>query len=93
MTVVRILGEGQFRVPDDKEDDLNAIDNRVEAAVQANDQDGFTEALAELIAAVKKLGTPLADDELVPSDAVVPDMDTTLAEARKMLSEEGLIPD
>jgi hypothetical protein len=29
----------------------------------------------------------------VGSDAVVPDPDTTLDEARSLLSEEGLIPD
>ena len=38
-------------------------------------------------------GVRLADDELIASDAVVPDADTTLTEAKALLSEEGLIPD
>jgi hypothetical protein len=91
--IVRILGEGQYRVDDGASDDLNAIDNRVEAAVEADDAEAFSAALGELLAAVRTHGKPLADDELVPSDAVVPDADTTVHEARKLLSEEGLIPD
>ena len=37
-------------------------------------------------------GEPLPADELHPSDAIVPGHGTTLAEARELLSAEGLIP-
>jgi methylmalonyl-CoA mutase cobalamin-binding subunit len=91
--IVRILGEGQFRLPDNAAETLNAIDERLEAAVASSDEAGFTTELAALVAAVRSAGSPLAEDELVGSDAVVPDPDTTLDEARSLLSEEGLIPD
>lgn len=91
--IVRILGEGQFRLPDAAADTLNAIDERLEAAVAARDEASFTTELAALVAAVRSQGEPLPEDELVGSDAVVPDPDTTLDEARSLLSEEGLIPD
>lgn len=91
--IVRILGEGQFRLPDGAAGTLNAIDERLEAAVAASDEAGFTTELAALVAAVRSQGEPLAEDELLGSDAVVPDPDTTLDEARSLLSEEGLIPD
>lgn len=91
--IVRILGEGQFRLPDAAAGTLNAIDERLEAAVAASDEAGFTTELAALVAAVRSHGAPLPEDELVGSDAVVPDPDTTLDEARSLLSEEGLIPD
>ncbi len=91
--IVRILGEGQFRLPDGAADTLNAIDERLEAAVVSKDEAAFTTELGALVAAVRSHGTPVADDELVGSDAVVPDPDTTLDEARSLLSEEGLIPD
>jgi hypothetical protein len=90
--IVRILGEGQYRVPDDLVDDMNAVDDRLEKAVAAEDQDAFAAELAALVAIVRK-GAAVADDELVESQAVVPDPDTTLEEARHLLSEEGLIPD
>lgn len=91
--IVRILGEGQYRLPDSAADDLNAIDDRLEAAVKASDEAAFAKELAALVTAVRSKGEALGDDELVSSDAVVPDPDTTLDEARSLLSEEGLIPD
>lgn len=90
--IVRILGEGQYRLPASAADDLNAIDNRLEAAVESLDEAAFSKELTALVAAVRNGGKRLADDELVESDAVVPDPDTTLDEARHLLSEEGLIP-
>ena len=91
--IVRILGEGQFRLPDSAAGALNAIDERLEAAVAAGDEAAFATELAALVDAVRSHGAVVGDDELVPSDAVVPDPDTTLDEARNLLSEEGLIPD
>lgn len=91
--IVRILGEGQYRLPASAAGDLNAIDGRLEAAVEAGNEDTFANELAALVGVVRSKGEPLADDELVASDAVVPDADTTLDEARRLLSAEGLIPD
>jgi hypothetical protein len=93
MMIVRILGEGQYRVPKTAAADLNAIDDQLEKAVEAGDEAAFAKQLEALVAAVRSHGTALDDDELIGSDAVVPDPDTTLEEARSMLSEEGLIPD
>ena len=44
--------------------------------------------------AIVRVGTPLPVEEFVGSDVVVPDRDTTLAEARAMGADEaeGLIP-
>ena len=91
--IVRILGEGQYRLPASAGQDLNVIDERLEAAVEAGNQDAFAKELAALVAVVRSQGQVLADDELVASDAVVPDPETTMDEARRLLSEEGLIPD
>ena len=90
--IVRILGEGQYRVPAELVDDMNSVDDRLEKAVAAEDQDAFSAELAALVAIVRK-GDAVGDDELVASEAVIPDPDTTLDEARRLLSEEGLIPD
>jgi hypothetical protein len=90
--IVRILGEGQYRLPASAGADLNLIDDRLEAAVAAGDEGAFAKELAALVAVVRSTGEALADDELVASDAVVPDPDTTMDEARRLLSEEGLIP-
>ena len=41
--IVRILGEGQYRLPASAGDELNVIDNRLEAAVSAGNEDEFAQ--------------------------------------------------
>lgn len=91
--IVRILGIGQYRLDDATFATANELDAKVQAAADADDATGFESALAELVALIRGAGTELAPDEFVGSDAVVPDPQTTLADARALLSSEGLIPD
>lgn len=90
--IVRVLGEGQYRLADAAFEAVHAIDDRVQAAAEAGDEDAFASALTELVDAIIDGGDPLAADDLHPSDAIVPGHGTTLAEARELLSSEGLIP-
>lgn len=90
--IVRILGEGQRRVDDDAIDGLNALDGQLVAAVEAGDDEGFKSALTALLGQVREIGVPLPDDEIVPSDLVLPTADASLAEVRELLGDEGLIP-
>jgi len=53
MMIVRILGEGQFRVDDSAAAELNLLDTELEAAVEQSDEDKFTAALASLLAQVR----------------------------------------
>ena len=80
------------RLDDEAFSTADEIDDRVQAAADAGDEVGFQAALTELVDAVQRLGTPLPVDELEGSDAIVPGHGTTLAEARELLSSEGLIP-
>lgn len=89
---VRILGEGQLEVPDGAADELNRLDAELVSAVESRDEDSFAAALAALVAAVRSSGTPLPEDYLGPSDAVVPGRDASLGEVLDLLGEEGLIP-
>ena len=41
---------------------------------------------------VRALGSPLPDDALTASDAILPGEGTSLAEVRALLGEQGLIP-
>jgi hypothetical protein len=90
--IVRILGEGQRRVDEAAIDGLNALDDKLVAAVEGGDDDAFKAALAALLDQVREVGTPLPDDEIVPSDLVLPTADASLAEVRELLGDEGLIP-
>jgi hypothetical protein len=89
--IVRILGEGQLELADDQLDALNALDVKVESAVEADD-DAFGAALAALLDGVRRAGQPLAEDSLEDSDLILPPADATIAEVRELLSDDGLIP-
>jgi hypothetical protein len=91
--IVRVMGEGQWRVDDEVARRLNELDDEVGRAVDAGDQAAMSEALVRLAAAVRSSGTKLADDDLSPSDAIGPPSDLSLAEAHELLEGEGLIPD
>ncbi len=90
--IVRILGEGQLRVPNEHLDALNELDARLEAAVNAGDEEGFRGALTGLLDQVRTVGTKLPDDSLEESDLFLPPQDATVDEVKELLGEEGLIP-
>jgi hypothetical protein len=90
--IVRLLGEGQFRVADDLMPTLNELDDAVLRAVEAGDEQALWDGLRALAEAVRRHGAKLGDDELVPSDAVVPPEDLSLEEARDLLADDGFIP-
>ncbi len=91
--IARIMGEGQLRLADGALDRLNPLDDALEAAIDAGDDERFRAALVELLQAVRAEGTPLPDDELLPSDLVLPNADAHVDEVRELLGDEGLIPD
>ncbi|MFF5155999.1 hypothetical protein ACFY3N_07040 [Streptomyces sp. NPDC000348] len=90
--IMRILGEGQYEIADEHLDRLNELDSALQSAADAGDGATFTTALSALLDAVRSLGTPLPDEEITPSDLVLPDEGTSLAQVRQLLSDEGLIP-
>ncbi len=91
--IVRISGEGQFRLPDEDSDRLNQLDNRAVAAVDQGDETGFRELWTQMLELVASDGDALDGDELVESDVILPPRDITFAEARGEFTGEGLIPD
>jgi len=91
--IVRLLGEGQFRVDDALFDRLNELDDDIARAVEAGDEGALWSGLQSLADAVRTNGSRLSDEELTPSDAVIPPEDLTLDEARELLSDDGFIPD
>jgi hypothetical protein len=90
--IVRILGEGQLEIPDAAVDELNELDQALEQAVERSDEDAFGPALAALQAKVREVGSPTQPDDLRPSGLIIPQPDATMAEVRKLLTDEGLIP-
>ncbi|MDX6228036.1 MAG: hypothetical protein QOI76_1426 [Frankiales bacterium] len=90
--IVRVMGEGQLRVADTEIDGLNALDNELQLALEAGDEAVYLQALTALTDRVRKVGRPVSDDELVPSDIVIPTPEVSLDEVRQLAGDEGLIP-
>jgi len=90
--IARIMGEGQVKLADSHLAELNKLDDELLAEMERGDEPGFRRTLAALLEEVRRLGTPLPDDALEPSDLILPSPDATLEEVREMLGDEGLIP-
>ena len=91
--IVRIAEDNQYEFPDDQADALNDLDNQLVEAVDAGDENRFTDLWGKMIELVRSSGTPVGEDELVGSDVILPPEDITFAEASNEFTGEGLIPD
>ncbi|TLS39923.1 hypothetical protein FE633_44315 [Streptomyces montanus] len=90
--IVRIMGEGQVRLDNAHFTELNKLDDELLAEMESGDEEGFRRTLGALLEAVRRLGTPLPDASLEPSELILPSPEATLEEVREMLSDDGLIP-
>jgi hypothetical protein len=88
--IVRIMADNQYRVHDGHEPEIARLDNELLAAVDAGDDARFHSALDQLVEHVRQSGQVVPDDELVPSDLMVPAADMTLAEARDVLQKAAV---
>jgi predicted kinase len=91
--IARLMGEGQYRVDDDVREQLNELDDRAAAAVNAGDEPTLDAVLDDMWQLVRDRGEQLADDDLSASDVVIPPSDLTLEETKRLFSEDGLVPD
>jgi hypothetical protein len=89
--IVRIMADNQFRVAPEYEAEIARLDGELEAAIRADDEGQFRGALQHLIQHVHDSGTVVPDDELVPSDVMIPAVDMTLAEAKEVLSKSAAL--
>jgi hypothetical protein len=91
--IVRISGEGQYRLADSDAERLNQLENAVVAVVEGGREDGFADAFAAVLDYVRSNGTLVGDDEIETSDVIIPPADISFQEAAKDFTGEGLIPD
>ena len=91
--IVRLSGEGQYRVSDDVVQKLDGLDDEAQAALEHDDETELDRKLDEMWELVRREGEALPEDDLSPSDFVIPPSDLTLEETKRLFSAEGLIPD
>jgi hypothetical protein len=91
--IVRISDEAQYELPDELHGRLNDLDDAAVAAVDRDDEDGWHASFEELLAFVRAEGKETEDDDLRPSDIILPPADLTFVEASTEFTGEGLVPD
>jgi hypothetical protein len=91
--IVRIMGEGQWRLDDAAIGHLNELDNEAAQALAREDEEELRRLLGTMADEVRASGEKLDDADLHPSDAIVPPTDLSLDEAHELFEGEGLIPD
>ncbi len=91
--IVRIFSDGQYRIPDDVQARLHELDIATVNAIDSDDEAVFSSTYAALVELIHANGERLADEELEPSDLMLPPADITLEEAREEFTGEGLLPD
>lgn len=89
--IIRILGEGQFRLDDSLVQKINKIDNQIVDHVSKGKKTEYVQDLANLISTIKQLAEPVDPVEILPSDIIIPPSDLSFEEARKVFCDEGLI--
>ena len=90
--IVRILHDGQYRLPESAAWRLQQLDERLTQAAQREDRVALRVDFEELIGFVRGQGERLDDGHLGSSDLLLPDADAGLEEVRSMLRADGLIP-
>jgi hypothetical protein len=98
--IIRISGQGQFKVSSDILDKINEIDNSIVTLIEnvslgSSDRSIVQKELQSKLTEMKKLitsrGQSLDDKEIVESDIIVPDSDLSIEEASKIFKEKGII--
>ncbi len=84
--VVRVQGEGRFRIASSYKDELDSYDQKVVAAINSGQAASLKQAVHDVIAFVKSHGITVPDSENVASQVVLPSEDLTLDEARKIMA-------
>jgi hypothetical protein len=100
--IIRISGQGQFKVNSEILNKINEIDNSIvdlieNISLDSSDhkltQKELQSKLTEMEDLITSKGQHVDDKEIVESDVIVPDSDISIEEATKIFKEEGIISD
>ncbi len=89
--IVRILEEGQYEVPDADVEALEALDAKLEAAIESDDRIGYSEALSRLAEQIRCLGTPVDAARIVSSELTIPHEGMSLEEMKRLLASDDAV--
>ena len=89
--IVRVLGDGQYELDDVEAEEFTSLDDALGQHVEDGDEEAYRRDLASLLDYVHRNGTAVPDDDFRPSDQVLPDPSSSLAEIKALLEGEQAI--
>jgi hypothetical protein len=92
--VVRIMGHGQFTVDNKTLRELSRVDRSIVQLVSSDRPDDidFKKRLSQLTKIVEMTGKPLSPKEIIQSDIILPSVNLSIDEAKKLFIGEGVVP-
>ncbi len=106
MIIVRISGQGQYKINRDTQDKIDEIDDSIvdifeqsgstTVSQDANSKEGVRERelrdkLTRIVNIVTTDGTKVDDKEIVESNIIIPTPDISFEDAKKIFRGEGII--
>lgn len=91
--IIRITGGPIYEVPANIKPALDGLDDALERAIAASDEEAFSKSTGQLIKLIQSMGKQLPDTDLRPSDLIVPSQDMTIDQARGMLEDDAKAPE
>lgn len=102
--IVRVSGQGQFKVNRETLDSINDIDNSIVSLFENIDTDvddnsiksnqkELKEKIIEIINLIKTNGMSLDDKEIIQSQIMIPNPDISIDKAKMIFRGEGIIDD
>ena len=91
--IVRIMGEGQYRVSESLCNELNQIDNRIVSLVSEGKAEECRKELSKLVSEIREKGEAVSDEEILESNIIVPPEDLSLEEAKDIFKGTGIFED
>jgi hypothetical protein len=91
--IVRIATAGQYEVSEQQAEVVRELEEKALKECEAGDEELFRSTFERLLALIHSHGRLLSDEELLPSELILPPPDVSFEEARAGFSGEGLIPE
>ena len=92
-TIVRVMGQGQFRVGNRTAKKISRIDNELIKIIELRKEGEkkYSRRVLDVLGLVKKDGIPLEHNEIIQSDIIVPGADISIEEARNLFTDQHLL--
>jgi hypothetical protein len=92
-TIVRVMGQGQFRVGNRTAKKISRIDKELIKIIELRKEGEkkYSRRVSDVLGLVKKDGVPLEHNEIIQSDIIVPGADISIEDAKNLFTDQHLL--